>query len=80
MSEMEEGAAPSIAGAGLGVVTAALARANVSLAPGAMYAEPTVAAALVRAAPEAVPAITDVEAALASIDQGGHRLGDLLSS
>ena len=51
MSEMEEGAAPGIAGAGLGVVTAALARANVPLVAGAMYAEPAVAAALVRAMP-----------------------------
>jgi hypothetical protein len=63
------GAAPDIIGACLGAVTAALARANI-VSPDVAWADPAVMVALVSTAPEAVPAIPDVESAPASIDQG----------
>jgi hypothetical protein len=69
MSQMEEGAAPDVAGACLGAITAALARANV-VSPDVARADPAVAVALVSATPEVVPAIPDVESDPASIDQG----------
>ena len=69
MSQMEEGAAPDVAGACLGAVTAALARAN-DVLPDVAGADLAVAVAMVSDAPEAVPTIPDVESAPASIDQG----------
>ena len=66
---MEEAAALDVAGACLGAVTAALARANV-VSPDVAGADPAVAVALVSAAREEVPAIPDAEYAPASIDQG----------
>ena len=69
MSQMEEGAAPDVAMACLGAVTAALTGANV-ISPDVAGVDPAVAVALLSAARETVPTILDVESAPASIDQG----------